>query len=171
MKRYAILTVAAALWAAPAVAQQQGGAQGSNQVLTQEQAQGTGAQYQLSPATVRQIQQRLNSLGYNTGAVDGVWGPATSQAMANFQQAQGIEPTGQPNMNSMQLLGLQGGAQGGMQGQGVQGQGVQGQGVQGQGTQGGVQGGGVQGGAQGQGAGGQIQGGAQGGVQGGSQVQ
>ena len=95
-----------------------GGAQGDQQ-LSQGQSQG-GAQLGVSPAQVRQVQQALNQAGYDTGAVDGVWGPQSQAALANFQQAQGLEPTGQINQTSLQTLGLSGaGAQGqtGIQGQ------------------------------------------------------
>jgi peptidoglycan hydrolase-like protein with peptidoglycan-binding domain len=101
------LAAAGAFAVTPAMAQQGAGAS-ADQVLQQEQAQGSGAQLQLSPSTVRQIQQALNQAGYSVGNVDGVWGPQTAQALQNYQQAQGLEPTGQLNQRTLAQLGVQG---------------------------------------------------------------
>jgi peptidoglycan hydrolase-like protein with peptidoglycan-binding domain len=147
------VAAAAVLAMSPALAQQ--GGQGGGQVLQQEQAQGSGAQLQLSPSTVRQIQQALNQAGYSVGNVDGSWGPQTAQAMQNFQQAQGLEPTGQPNQQTLSALGVQGGGVAAGGGAGAQGDvGAQGGGAAG--AQGGI---GAQGGGAGQ-AGVGAQGGA-----------
>jgi peptidoglycan hydrolase-like protein with peptidoglycan-binding domain len=81
-------------------------AQVGNQTLTQESVEGESAVLTLSPATVRQIQQQLNLLGYDAGHVDGIWGPVSSRAMTNFQQAQGLEPTGRINLRSLTALGI-----------------------------------------------------------------
>lgn len=78
-----------------------------NQVITQEEASGTGAKLSLSPATVRQIQQELNRRGYHAGHVDGSWGPVTATATRHFQQAQGLEPTGNPNLRTLSALGIE----------------------------------------------------------------
>jgi peptidoglycan hydrolase-like protein with peptidoglycan-binding domain len=43
---------------------------------------------------VRQIQQQLNTKGFNTSGVDGVYGSGTSTAVSGFQTAQGAGPTG-----------------------------------------------------------------------------
>jgi len=43
---------------------------------------------------VRQIQQRLQALGYYRGDIDGVYGPITQQAVRAFQKDQGLEPDG-----------------------------------------------------------------------------
>jgi peptidoglycan hydrolase-like protein with peptidoglycan-binding domain len=104
------LTAAGAFAVAPAMAQQ-GGQQGQ-QTLTQEQAEGSGTQLEISPATVRQVQQALNQKGYDVGNVDGNWGQETSSAVQNFQQAQGLEPTGNLNMRTLSALGVQLGVQG-----------------------------------------------------------
>ncbi len=40
------------------------------------------------------LQARLNELGFNCGAVDGSFGPATYNAVINFQIAYGLEPDG-----------------------------------------------------------------------------
>ncbi len=85
--------------------QAQGGTQG--QRLAQEQAQSQGTQIYVSPAGTRQIQQALNKAGYSVGNVDGQWNQQTQQAVKNFQQAQGLEPTGTLTVRTIMTLGLQ----------------------------------------------------------------
>lgn len=52
----------------------------------------------LSPVySVRNVQQALNTLGYNSGAPDGKVGPMTRAAIREFQGAQGLPITGQPS--------------------------------------------------------------------------
>ncbi|WP_232474662.1 peptidoglycan-binding domain-containing protein [Neoroseomonas rubea] len=60
----------------------------------------------LSPAAVRNVQQRLRSLGFYRGGVDGLWGPGTQAAIARFQQGRGLQATGQVNPSTLQALGL-----------------------------------------------------------------
>ncbi|MGQ0467124.1 MAG: N-acetylmuramoyl-L-alanine amidase [Sporichthyaceae bacterium] len=43
---------------------------------------------------VAALQQRLSTLGYNTGRVDGIFGPDTALALREFQQSQGVSPDG-----------------------------------------------------------------------------
>lgn len=133
------LTAAGVFAVAPAMAQQGGQQQGS-QTLSQEEASGSGTQLTVSPSTVRQVQQALNQKGYDVGKVDGNWGEQTASAVRNYQQAQGLEPTGELNMRTLSSLGIQ---VGGQATQGAQAQAPQ----QGQ-ISGGGQGGGQAGGQQ-----------------------
>lgn len=55
---------------------------------------------------VRQAQKKLNDLGYQTGHVDGVFGPRTQAAVRNFQQAKNIAVTGQLDEKTTNALGL-----------------------------------------------------------------
>ena len=94
---------------------QQGGQGGNN-----------GVSLYFSTATVRQIEQALNKQGYDAGNVDGLWDDSLGTALANYQQAQGLEPTGTLTTRSVAALGLgnslqslQGGG-GGSQAGGVQ---------------------------------------------------
>lgn len=68
------------------------------------------------PAAVQQIQQKLNDQGYNAGPVDGKFGPKTQEALRKFQQAQGIQATGQVDQQTMAALGVQDSGQGGQPG-------------------------------------------------------
>jgi peptidoglycan hydrolase-like protein with peptidoglycan-binding domain len=117
-----VSAVSAAFAASPSFAQQQGGAQVSDQQLAQERVNAPGSPIFVSTAGVRQIQQALNQRGFDVGNVDGQWNNRTAQAAANFQQTRGLEPTGTLTLALVNSLGLgeqvinaQGG--GGLQGQ------------------------------------------------------
>jgi peptidoglycan hydrolase-like protein with peptidoglycan-binding domain len=60
----------------------------------------------LRPSSVRVIQSRLHSLGFYTGAVDGVWGQGTQKAVQQFQQGRGLQPNGQLNPPTLAAMGL-----------------------------------------------------------------
>jgi peptidoglycan hydrolase-like protein with peptidoglycan-binding domain len=55
---------------------------------------------------MRQVQQKLNDLGYNAGQVDGIWGPNTKSAITNFQHSKGLQATGRLDENTANALGL-----------------------------------------------------------------
>lgn len=64
-------------------------------------AEGVEEHYQLQlrhldpPSETRGVQQRLQNLGYDCGALDGDFGERTQAALGAFQRAQGLEPTGE----------------------------------------------------------------------------
>ena len=60
----------------------------------------------LSPAVIRNVQQRLRALGFYRGSSDGVWGAGTQAAIERFQQGRGLQATGQINPATIQALGL-----------------------------------------------------------------
>ncbi len=60
----------------------------------------------LSEEDVRQVQQALNQEGFNAGPVDGIMGPQTRGALRDFQQDNGLEPTGELDRESVLALGL-----------------------------------------------------------------
>ncbi len=60
----------------------------------------------LDPAAVRMIQQALNDRGFASGTADGTWGDRTTTAVRDFQRAQGIEPTGEPDIYTLSALDL-----------------------------------------------------------------
>jgi peptidoglycan hydrolase-like protein with peptidoglycan-binding domain len=60
----------------------------------------------LRPSSVQAIQSRLRGLGFYNGAVDGVWGPATEDAVMRYQQANGLQPNGVPNPATVGAMGL-----------------------------------------------------------------
>ncbi len=59
-----------------------------------------------SGAMVSQIQTRLKSWGYYSGAVDGVYGSATEKAVRYFQSANGLAVDGQAGDKTLAALGL-----------------------------------------------------------------
>lgn len=67
-------------------------------------ARGQSAQPQLSQAEIRQVQERLQKLGYYEGAIDGIYGPKTAEAMREYQRAQGLSVTGRLNQETAQAL-------------------------------------------------------------------
>src|SRR6266550_4590481 len=69
----------------------------------------TGAVDNSAPApdaTVEAIQERLAQLGYYKGPVDGVFGPTTRDAVANYQVANQLTVTGSLSPDTLQSLGL-----------------------------------------------------------------
>jgi peptidoglycan hydrolase-like protein with peptidoglycan-binding domain len=58
---------------------------------------------QTSPS-VRDVQHRLNQLGYNAGPEDGVMGPATRTALMGFQRAESLPATGRVDRATIDAL-------------------------------------------------------------------
>ncbi len=109
-----VISVIAAfgLFVAFAYAQQGGsqsdpGMQKSDQSSQQMQQQDqTSSSLMQDKQTVRQVQQALNDQGYKAGKADGKWGAKSQQALKQFQQAKGMEPTGQLNQEVITALGV-----------------------------------------------------------------
>lgn len=60
----------------------------------------------LAPTALRTVQERLHQLGVYGGAVDGAWGQDSQTALQQFQQAHGLQASGQINPATAQALGL-----------------------------------------------------------------
>jgi peptidoglycan hydrolase-like protein with peptidoglycan-binding domain len=60
----------------------------------------------LRQSSVRTIQERLRSLGFYRGAVDGVWGQTTQRAIEQFQQNRGLQPNGQLTPATITAMGF-----------------------------------------------------------------
>lgn len=61
----------------------------------------------LSQGVVQQVQRQLQQDGfYQNGDIDGLYGPNTAQAIANFQRQNGLAVTGQLNGQTLQALGV-----------------------------------------------------------------
>jgi peptidoglycan hydrolase-like protein with peptidoglycan-binding domain len=52
------------------------------------------------------IQLLLQEAGHSPGPVDGQWGPRTQRAMAAFQRASGLPPSGEPDAATLDALGF-----------------------------------------------------------------
>jgi len=55
-------------------------------------------------SSISGIQSRLNNLGFDCGAVDGVLGPRTEAALRAFQQAHDLPPTGEADAATQDAL-------------------------------------------------------------------
>jgi putative peptidoglycan binding protein len=65
--------------------------------------------YNIAPAdtaTVQAVQTQLLQLGYYNGSIDGVFGPATRDAVARYQIAKQLSVTGSLSPDTLQSLGL-----------------------------------------------------------------
>jgi hypothetical protein len=58
--------------------------------------------------TVTAVQTELTQLGYYTGPVDGIYGPATRDAVAKYQIAKNLDVSGGLSAQTLQALGLPG---------------------------------------------------------------
>jgi peptidoglycan hydrolase-like protein with peptidoglycan-binding domain len=56
---------------------------------------------------VRQVQERLTAAGFDPGPADGIVGPRMHAALRAFQQARGLEPTGEPDDQTLTALGAE----------------------------------------------------------------
>jgi hypothetical protein len=62
---------------------------------------------QMDPGqVVANVQSALQQEGYYQGEIDGVLGPQTRAALAEYQSAQGIEPTGAVDEPTLETLGM-----------------------------------------------------------------
>src|SRR6266481_3564650 len=60
----------------------------------------------VADSTVQAVQTQLTQLGYYTGPVDGIFGPATRDALAKYQIANQLNVTGSLSPDTLQSLGL-----------------------------------------------------------------
>lgn len=111
-------------------------AQGGQQTQGQQQAQ--SEPLYVGPETVQQLTQKLNTEGFSAGEINGDWQDDTSEAARNYQQQQGLPPTGTLTTVTLSALGMSNWMQGGASATGA---------IGGQG--GGQSGGSMQGGASG----------------------
>lgn len=68
----------------------------------------SGSQLDNDQQVVREAQRALNDKGFSAGAVDGVMGPHTEQALRDFQQSQGLNATGNLDQQTLSALGVSG---------------------------------------------------------------
>ena len=61
----------------------------------------------LSAKEVQAVQQNLQSNGFYTANVDGIWGPKTTEGIRSFQTANGLNATGRLNNQTLDAMGLQ----------------------------------------------------------------
>jgi hypothetical protein len=88
-----------------------GGAYAGHEVAGKDQARSSTSSSATTlsgydPTLVRDVQQALNSKGYDAGMVDGQWGPRTENAVKRFQQASGLPQTGELENSTLVALGV-----------------------------------------------------------------
>jgi peptidoglycan hydrolase-like protein with peptidoglycan-binding domain len=88
--------VAGLLMAAPALVPQASAQPAAGLTYTQP----------LSPQALMAVQERLRQVGAYPGRADGVWGPDSQAALERFQQARGLQVTGQLNQATAATLGV-----------------------------------------------------------------
>ncbi len=59
-----------------------------------------------SAEKIKAVQQALKDNGHDPGAINGVMGPQTLQALRAFQQSNGLKPTGVLDSETAQKLGI-----------------------------------------------------------------
>jgi len=55
---------------------------------------------------IRQVQERLQTVGYNPGTIDGTMGPQTKNALLWFQNTKGLRSTGDLDEPTLNALGI-----------------------------------------------------------------
>src|SRR3954454_13520891 len=60
----------------------------------------------LSPQAQREIQRHLKDLGVYSGAVDGIWGRDSQEALERFQQTRGLQVTSNLNQATLATMGI-----------------------------------------------------------------
>lgn len=79
----------------------------SKPVSTQTETQPASVLQQGSTGgEVQEVQRRLKEWGYYTGAVDGVFGPGTREAVKKFQQKNGLTADGVVGLATYEALGM-----------------------------------------------------------------
>jgi peptidoglycan hydrolase-like protein with peptidoglycan-binding domain len=65
-----------------------------------------GVALQAGPAAIRALQRELGARGHEAGAIDGVWGENTRQALREFQREHDLESTGTLTLPTLAVLGV-----------------------------------------------------------------
>jgi peptidoglycan hydrolase-like protein with peptidoglycan-binding domain len=79
----------------------------AHEAQAQTQAQAPVSYVQpLSPQAQREVQRQLKELGVYTGAVDGIWGRDSQEALERFQPTRGLQVTSNLNQATLATMGL-----------------------------------------------------------------
>jgi len=104
------LTALGTLTILPACSSMMGGSGSRTETSTYHRT-AEAASPPVAPATVKQVQTRLQQDGYyKTGNVDGVWGPTTETAVQKFQQDHQLSASGKLDVPTLQALNVTGGS-------------------------------------------------------------
>jgi peptidoglycan hydrolase-like protein with peptidoglycan-binding domain len=101
------IAYSAGYYAAAAPAYGYGAPQGYyNGQIVAETAPGRIGQTSTGNSAARSVQSALQTRGFYNGGIDGEFGPQSQQALAQFQQANGLKVTGLIDSSSLKSLGL-----------------------------------------------------------------
>jgi peptidoglycan hydrolase-like protein with peptidoglycan-binding domain len=81
-----------------------GKASGAGSAQMEETQQQRMAAHPLDDNQVRELQKILKGKGFDAGAVDGIIGPRTQQALRDFQKSEGLTASGNPDKATLQAL-------------------------------------------------------------------
>ena len=70
--------------------------------------QGVQSEAAVDEGTILQAQQKLQDAGYDVGPINGKWEHKSQDALRKFQQAQGMDATGELDQQTLSALGVQG---------------------------------------------------------------
>ena len=104
LRHIAVGTLISAAFAAPAFANDTAKQQSQSDPQAQG-SQGQSSQAAQNPDTIRQVQQQLSKNGHDV-TVDGKMGPQTQAALKDFQQKQGLQPSGQLDAQTLAAFGM-----------------------------------------------------------------
>lgn len=79
----------------------------SEKQQTSAVSSGADADLGSDKSLVRKLQTELKDAGYDVGAVDGILGPQTSQALMKYQQDNGMPATGRIDENTLAKMDIQ----------------------------------------------------------------
>ncbi|HEY3303159.1 MAG TPA: peptidoglycan-binding domain-containing protein [Candidatus Binatia bacterium] len=107
-----------AVWAQVKEGQSQSGSQSQTGVQAQSGNEQGASGMSRSGATagneeIKKVQQALKDKGQDPGAIDGVMGPKTKDALKAFQEKQGLKATGTLDEQTKKALGIEQGASSG----------------------------------------------------------
>ena len=66
-----------------------------------------GVPLHAGPTAIRALQRELSRDGHEAGAVDGIWGENTRQALRSYQKEHSLEPTGTLTLPTLAALGIE----------------------------------------------------------------
>jgi peptidoglycan hydrolase-like protein with peptidoglycan-binding domain len=79
----------------------------AQEAQAQTQTQGPVSYVQpLSPQAQKEVQRHLKELGVYSGAVDGIWGRDSQEALERFQQTRGLQVTSNLNQATLATMGI-----------------------------------------------------------------
>ncbi len=109
MKRTTLFVALASAFSIPVAAYAHGNTSSQNDSAwskSTERVESMNGQQDQNPSLVKEAQQKLSALGKDVGTPDGQMNSKTQQALTDFQQQNGLQPTGQLDQETIAALDL-----------------------------------------------------------------